>query len=441
MRMRPKLGVLVAAEALYDFGSERAPGILSEALASFKALDLQVASAGHIVTSEQEASKAAIALRLQDVDLVCIVLATWTADSYILKILDEIQVPLVIWALPDDKSLSLCAAQLLCSVLKELGRDYRFLCGRINDHPLLETLERYSKAACLVRLLRNVRIGVIGDRPVSMRSLSVDELELKEAFGPSLIRLSVYDLISEKEEVGDEEAHSTWASIRSRVGSVLTNESSAISSTKTFLALRRLFSAEGFDAITVGCDHPKLKGEVCLALSLLNDSGIVAAPESDAHSTVAMLLMNLLTGRPIFNTDLISADEEDNSMVFSHCGCGPFSFANRPSEIVLDTHKEIKTGLAVFYPGRPLGRMTVVNLVGRKGTYRMCVATGEAVQTEMVYQGNPMRVRFSGTNVKQVLNVMIQEGFGHHWMLVEGEVSAELEEFCRLKRIKCVTIC
>lgn len=439
--MSPKLGVLVAVEPLYDFGSERAPEILNEALTNFKAMNLQLVSAGHIVASENEASKTAIDLRLQDVDLVCIVLATWAPDSYILRILDEIQVPLVIWALPDNRSLSVCSAQLFCSVLNELGRDYKFLCGRMNESHLLKTLATYSKAACLVRLLRNVSIGVVGDRPFSMKSLSVDELELKEVFGPSLTRLSLYDLIVEKEKVDDEEARSTWASIRSRVGSLLTNKDSAMSSTRTFLALRRLVSRVGFDAMAVGCDHPKLKGEVCLALSLLNDDGFVAGPEADVHSTLAMLIMNLLTGRPIFNTDLISADEEDNSMVFSHCGCGPFSYADEPSKIVLDTHKEIKEGLAVFYSSKPARKMTVVNLVGRKGTYRMCVATGEAVETDMVYQGNPMRVKFSGTNVRQILNVMTQEGFGHHWNLVEGDVSAELVEFCRLKRIKCITIC
>ena len=49
----------------------------------------------------------------------------------------------------------------------------------------------------------------------------------------------------------------------------------------------------------------------------------------------------------------------------------------------------------MLFPGKP-GPVTLVNLVGRRGTYRMGVAYGQAVPTGMVFPGNPTKVVLAG---------------------------------------------
>ena len=92
----------------------------------------------------------------------------------------------------------------------------------------------------------------------------------------------------------------------------------------------------------------------------------------------------------------------------------------------------------MLFPFKP-GKVTLVNLVGRKDTYRMCVISGEAIRTEMVFIGNPTRVRIP-IMVNEFLEMVADEGFGHHWMIGYGDVRAELIYLASLNGVKVVSI-
>ena len=81
------------------------------------------------------------------------------------------------------------------------------------------------------------------------------------------------------------------------------------------------------------------------------------------------------------------------------------------------------------------GTVTLANLVGRGGTMRMSVMTGEAVPCTMEFPGNPLKVRFD-KDVMQINDDIAERGIGHHWMAGYGDVSGELELFCRMKGIR-----
>jgi hypothetical protein len=80
-------------------------------------------------------------------------------------------------------------------------------------------------------------------------------------------------------------------------------------------------------------------------------------------------------------------------------------------------------------------KTTAVNLVGRENTYRLCALKGQTVPTEELdYKGNPITVQFS-TDVIELINIIGNEGFGHHWMVGPGDYSGIFEQFCRLTDI------
>jgi len=51
-------------------------------------------------------------------------------------------------------------------------------------------------------------------------------------------------------------------------------------------------------------------------------------------------------------------------------------------------------GVCSLFPARP-GPVTLINLLPRAGGYQMAVMQGEAISTDMVFPGNPLRVKFS----------------------------------------------
>lgn len=183
--------------------------------------------------------------------------------------------------------------------------------------------------------------------------------------------------------------------------------------------------------------YPELMGEVCLAYSLLSEQGIPCSCEGDVNSLVSMLVLYLLTETPVHNTDLLTPYEEENSILFSHCGSGGFSLAENSKLISLSPVRLANRGVCVLFPARA-GEVTLVNLVGRRGTYRMCIVEGEALPTKMLFAGNPVKVKLP-IPVKEFLQIIADNGFGHHWMIGYGNVKEEIEMFCRLVGLRYVS--
>ena len=197
------------------------------------------------------------------------------------------------------------------------------------------------------------------------------------------------------------------------------------------------------DALTVNCfPIPYIKGKTCLATSNLNDDGIVTACEGDLNATMVMMAFQYINGSASLNSDIIIENQEENALMFSHCGGGPFSCASNCKDIILEEQYEVKSGMAVYYPVKKGGkRTTVVNLVGRESSYRMCILEGTSIPTEkLVYHGNPIQIRFD-TNVVDLLKRIGNEGFGHHWMVAYGDhrdIFLEISKLVRLKNVVCI---
>jgi L-arabinose isomerase len=143
----------------------------------------------------------------------------------------------------------------------------------------------------------------------------------------------------------------------------------------------------------------------------------------------------MLTDDPIHFGEMLAFDEEHNALVTSHCGCGSPSLADT-NGFTLQPVRLANSGVCIRYTAKP-GPVTYVNLVGRKGNYRLCAIEGQAVQTSMVFEGNPLRMELKSP-IRKVWQVVAEHGFGHHWMTAYGHVASVLIEFCQLTGIKGV---
>lgn len=97
-------------------------------------------------------------------------------------------------------------------------------------------------------------------------------------------------------------------------------------------------------------------------------------------------------GRSGINGDFLRMFPEKNQILFSHCGAGPFSMARSLRDIALQESIETHNGLAVFFPADQPGTVTAVNLMGSRAGYRLAVMVGQVEETDMLYEGTPMRV-------------------------------------------------
>jgi L-fucose isomerase-like protein len=219
-------------------------------------------------------------------------------------------------------------------------------------------------------------------------------------------------------------------------GSVTSSDSALREVAILFLALTDLAQAEGILAYGLGC-YPHLAGTVCLVSGLLCEAGLPAACEGDMNAGLAMYLVQALTGEPAHFGEIMEIDQEANTIVTSHCGCAAPSLAADPEEIALVPVRIWERGVCIRFPAKAAPETTYINLVGRKGNYRLCGAAGSAVVTEMVFEGNPVKFK-PDCSWRSLLDVIDEHGFGHHWMMGYRNVTQELRHFCRLTGIKGV---
>ncbi len=129
-----------------------------------------------------------------------------------------------------------------------------------------------------------------------------------------------------------------------------------------YLAMVELLDKHKAQAITVNCLGGFYGGHIsaypCLGFMQLNNDGFVGACEADQRSTITMLLMTYLTGRPGMISDPV-IDTATNRIIYAHCVAptkvfGPGGSSN-PYHI--RSHSEDRKG-ACDRSLMPLGEMT-----------------------------------------------------------------------------------
>ncbi|MGQ9514754.1 MAG: hypothetical protein ACUVTL_06870 [Thermoproteota archaeon] len=419
----------------YEEGAKEAPDLFSRTRMLLSDQGLDVVPADHLVHDASTAIEAGKKFRELKVDLICLPLATWSSDYAVLDMLEEIEVPVIAWAFPGVNTGSLCGCQQIACVLKELNKEFKFVYG--DTQSAIREIWTYSRAVALKNRLRKVRLGLIGYRIPGMTEITFDEYAMKSVFGPRIVHMGIDELKDESDRVQEEDAKLIWKELREKVRNITSSEEECLSSIKIYLALKSFIRRNNLLGLAVEC-YPNLMGQVCLPYSILSEEGIVCSCEGDVNSALAMFMLHELCEIPVHNTDLLAIYEEDNSILLSHCGSGGFSIAENIEDIVLGPVRLAHKGVCVLFPSKP-GRVTLVNLVGRKDTYRMCVMSGEAVHTEMVFPGDPIRVKIP-IKVDELLRIVARFGFGHHWMIGYGDLRKELLELGRLVGIRTISI-
>ena len=424
-----RLGITSVASPL-EVGADEAPALLGQLRTSFAGLGgLELVSTAQPVTDPPSAVRAGRQFYDQRVDAICVVAASWFEDYLVLDMLEECSVPVVAWARPGMETGSLCGMQQLAFMLGQLGRPYLFLFDPVGAAGSLDRAWDYARAAALARQLRRARIGYLGHRVEGMTETTGHELALKRVFGPRVVGIDSQVFLEEASQVGPESVADDWQGLKKQVGQVTSTEEAGIASLQVYSALKQAIVGAGLSAVAVGC-YPHLMGKVCLAASLLGEEGIPVACEGDINGALGMLILTRLTGQPVHNTDLLDPIPADNAIVFTHCGSGGFSLACSPADITLGPVRLMDRGLCCLFPARP-GPVTLLNVVPTLAGYRVGTLYGQALETDMVFPGNPLRVQFE-QGYREVLDWIVGEGLGHHWMVAYGDLRRTIRDLAGL---------
>jgi len=320
-------------------------------------------------------------------------------------------------------------------MLKQLSKPYKLLYGQLDSQDELSLLLQYASAIAICYNLRRARIGYLGHRVEGMTETTGHELALKKIFGPRIVSIDSQVFLHGVSKIEQEKVQKHWMEIKTQVGSTRCKDVDGLDSMKVYAYLKSYIQEKMLDAIAVGC-YPHLMGKVCLAASLLGEEGIPIACEGDINGALGMMILSWLSSESIHNTDLLNPIPKDNAIVFSHCGSGGFSLAKEMADIALAPVRLMDKGLCCLFTAKP-GTVTLLNIIPTLDGYEIGVITGKALETDMVFPGNPLKVRFK-SDYKDILAWIADEGLGHHWMAAYGIYSQELSYIaslvgCRIK--------
>ena len=435
MKIIPKIGFCVIYHP-FEENADNASEIFKKSKKLLEAsTDLKVIPAKQLIMDSNTGIAVAKQFKEAKVDVICMKLATWSSDEPLLKMSEIFNVPFIFWTYSHMHSGSLCGGQQFNMVFKEQKKECIFVYN--NNLKSLEKIANYAKIVALKDNLRQVRFGIIGNPTRGMTEVQYDQASVREIFGSEIYTISLDDFKLSVDNINERVATTFWEEIKEKVLKISVDDSEGINAVKNYLALDALIKSEKLRGVTIEC-YPTYMGEVCLGFSLLADEGIACACEADINSTILTYIMMNLSGGQVHNIDPLFLYDEDNSILGTHCGCGSFELANSKKNIELAHVRLANQGLCILFPSRP-GKVTMANLVGKKGTYRMTVIEGEAVETSMVFPGNPIRINLP-VAIEDYLEIIEEFGIGHHWIIAYGHIEKNLRQLARLLKINYIKI-
>lgn len=213
------------------------------------------------------------------------------------------------------------------------------------------------------------------------------------------------------------------------------SKSEIVKAAVIYMALKKLLEKHEANALAIDClgwlEYGKVEMPTtpCLALSLLNDEGYVAACEADVHSALTMLVFRYLSDRASFISDPV-VDVAENAVIHCHC-TAPTKMDGQAAPYVIRNHADSGDGVGLQVLMREGVDVTVAKFI--EGLNEMVISVGKTLGNVNIDRGCRTKVKVSVPDARKYLY-----GYkgGLHRVLAYGNHLAALEDLSRLLGFK-----
>lgn len=433
-----KVGFVPLARTTFDI--PLASQMAAQARSALRRSGLAPLGPESLVTSLEEAAAAVAALAEQPLDLLLVFQATFADSTMLLEVAEAATVPLLLWAVPEERSggrlrlNSFCGINLGAHALKRHGHRYDHLYAAPGDAQALEQVRLLARAGRVTRLLREGRIGRVGESPDGLDTCRLDREALARRFGLDVVQVSLKQIFEGARSAPEQAVNDIYRSLKTRIDGLDSVDQEALRGTLgTYLILGRTARQLDLAGLAVRC-WPEFFTELgcaaCGAMSMLSDEGTPCSCEADVNGTITQLILQWISGEPAFGTDVVSFDLEDDSVVVWHCGLAPLAMADPQVRPRATIHSNRRLPLLMEFPLKP-GRVTVARLSQVTEDYCLVVSSGEMLRAPTSFSGTSGVLRFDRP-AHQVLDTMLSEGLEHHLSLTYGDHVTTLLALARM---------
>ncbi|MDH7498847.1 MAG: hypothetical protein QHH30_00480 [candidate division NC10 bacterium] len=438
---RPKIGFLTCVHPVYEL-----PAVMEhrdQALSGLKEAGCEV-TAAPIPRTSLDALEIASRMKKEEVDLILLFFCTWVAEEIPLVLAKELaQIPLLMWALPYlDKETPIPSPLTGLTTsgcnIRRLGKPYIYQIGQVTPEKIQGAL-RTAKVAAAMRSLRRARFGLVGYPCPGMIDAGCDEALMQKAVGATAIHLDLDALLKASAQASAEQASRLAQDLISKTGGMeQLGQEQVAEHYRLYLGMKALVEQNRLDAFSVRC-WPELRDQykttICLTLSQMAEEGVPSVCEVDLAALITAYLLNRLAGTPTYCFDITAYLEEEGALQLAHCGSAALSLAKDPKRAVLRGHMRTGAGAMVEFGFRE-GTVTLAKLLRPiEGRVKMFVARGKAIATAEKVRGAVATVKVEPSPAA-FIEKMLREGVEHHPVMVYGDWTEELAQFCELSGIE-----
>ena len=445
MSIKTELSVGFVSLARQGFDMDYAKMAAEKSFQQIKKFAKVVAPEGYLVGDNKGTQMALELFKREKTDLLVIQCGTFTSAEIVLDWVSQLGIPVVIWAIKEPdfegklKLNSLVCANAITSALYKMDAKFKFFYEDYKNEQFYKRLARYLNVVNVKNKLKKTRIGLVGARSTGFQDVTVDELSLLKKIGPRVHFISIAEVFERAKKIKSQITKGIAEEMRGKGKLKNIGQGELVKSAEVYQALKELASENNLDALAVRClpEFAQLYGTViCGCLSFLTDDGIIAACEADVPGAISMLIQKYLSdGNSPFLADLIEVDNDKNTGLFWHCGVAPCSLA-RNGEVELSRHYVRDLGVTVHFSLKP-GRINLARLDSVGTDYRMLIASGESTGETIPMKGTSMNVVFDQDS-SDLLDIIINKGFPHHFSIVYGDLKEDLIDLCNLLEIESV---
>ena len=414
-----------------------------EAVAEELDFDLNAVPEGIYTLSQAENTAAA----LQDwgADFILLQTSSFAAGEFLYPFTD-LPIRLGLWSVPEgDPSPegglplnSFTASNMYNSIIRTRLPEKsppKWFFGHPDQALFRHRLEVTLPALRALIHLPGKKVGLFGGVAPGFDNLIVDPDDLRSRLEMEMVDIAFDDLLARVKQVSDRDAEATARSIQDEAAAFDSSLFGALlKSARVVQAVRELMAEQELSAAAISC-WPRFQSDyglaICSVMGHLNNQGVIAACEGDVTSAVSMLALRAMTGGdPVTLMDLVSVDQEDESVLFWHCGPTPSLLAN-PAGVsmgsmwLFEGEERKKTGLhndLVLKPGP-------ASVLGFSVDFdRLLVAEGEMDDQKPSYKGSRgwmknLKLNDQRIDLQDFLATIMSSGFQHHYPLAYGKLS------------------
>jgi len=437
MKQRIRLGLICLARETYDYkAAAEIYGGLRKSLESLPEVEWKTVP--ELVISEQDARDAAAVFAASRVDAIVCISGTFHLGHLVLELKKINQVPILLWGLDElpynggkIRLNSVCGVNLDASNLYKAGvDDYRVVIGNKID-------EDWVDAIRVIVALREAHVGLLGFRAHGFFNLSVEDPSLYGETGVILDHYELSDVYNTAVPQSDIEARAVQIE---KIFDVSALSADQVSKVATLSAKLNAFCGKNkIDAMAIRC-WPEFARDFgvspCAAMSLLQSEGRILACEGDIEGALSMLMQKAVGAETPYLFDFSQVDLKQNFALLWHCGVAPCNLWDGCSLRSLDTYFAGGKGVTAGFVLKS-GELSVARLDTARGQKRLFLERAEAVPMEKLLTGTYLKAIFEKP-VKEVLDLIIDNGIAHHASMVYGDYIRPLEIAAKIKGWKVI---